>query len=160
MLFCRRLILQDLNDVVFDKLFTLEWEQSTVVGLCGIICATLQDYFKDIEEWLPSEFYCRLTLETANHVVKEYCMALRKRSVGSFQFANELSAARHMMTDADTIRQFYKGYLACLADAGMEISDAAENEANPEEAALDELLEPIAQLARVVSVLLNPSCRR
>lgn len=70
--------------------------------------------------------------------------------MGSFQFTNELSAARHIMADADTLRQFFKGYMDCLLDAGMEISDAAGEESNPEEAALDEVLEPLSQLARVV----------
>jgi len=143
--FLARLILQDLEEVVFHKLFTPEWEQGEGNSICGTLSATIQDYFRDIEEWLPEFFYCRLTVETLKSTVYQYCMSLRRIAVGAFQFNNELTAARHVMADMDTLRQCFIVYAECLARGGLETAESSP------EVALDEQLEPLSQLARVVS---------
>ena len=142
-----RLILQDLEEVVFHKLFTPEWEQGEGNSICGTLSATIQDYFRDIEEWLPEFFYCRLTVETLKSTVYQYCMSLRRIAVGAFQFNNELTAARHVMADMDTLRQCFIVYAECLARGGLETAESSP------EVALDEQLEPLSQLARVVMLL-------
>jgi hypothetical protein len=142
-----RLILQDLEEPVFSRLFTAEWENSssTTGDICGTIVATLQDYFRDIEEWIPNYFFSKLCVNTLRSLVYQYCMALKTlttKNIG-FQFGNELSAARHVMTDLGTLTSFFGSYESYLSNGGMGLT-------------LDQELEPIARLARVVCRLLLP----
>ena len=138
-----RLILQDLEEPVFSRLFTAEWENSssTTGDICGTIVATLQDYFRDIEEWIPNYFFSKLCVNTLRSLVYQYCMALKTLTSKnpSFQFGNELSAARHVMTDLGTLTSFFGNYESFLLNGGMGLT-------------LDQELEPIARLARVVSL--------
>lgn len=142
--FLSRLILQDLDEPVFSVLFTPEWESnsSTIGDICGTIVATLQDYFRDVEEWIPEYFYCKLCLGCLRGVIYQYCMTLKTVTTKNitFQFSNELSAARHIMTDLEALAHFFVNYESQLMNGGMSLT-------------LDQELEPIARLARVVSLL-------
>lgn len=144
-LFLFRLILQDLDEPVFSVLFTPDWESNSpnVGDICGTIVATLQDYFRDVEEWIPEYFYCKLCLGCLRGVIYQYCMTLKTITTKNvtFQFSNELSAARHIMTDLETLAHFFVSYETQLMNGGMSLT-------------LDQELEPIARLARVVSIYL------
>ena len=59
-----------------------------------------------------------------------------------FQFSSELSAARHIMTDLDSLAHFFGNYETQLLNGGMGLT-------------LDQELEPIARLARVVSIFMS-----
>jgi hypothetical protein len=126
---------------VFSRLFTPEWENSssTTGDICGTIVATLQDYFRDIEEWIPNYFFSKLCIATLRSLVYQYCMALKTLTTKnpSFQFGNELSAARHVMVDLATLTTCFSTYESSLMNGGMGLT-------------LDQELEPLARLARVV----------
>lgn len=100
----------------------------------------MQDYFRDIEEWIPNYFFSKLCVATLRTLVYQYCMSLKTLASKNpgFQFGNELTAARHIMTDLGTLTTFFVTYETSLLDGGMGLT-------------LDQELEPLARLARVIS---------
>ena len=55
--FLARSIMRDLDEPVFSRLFTPEWESGTAIA--AAIPATIMDYSRDIEVWLPQYFFSK-----------------------------------------------------------------------------------------------------
>lgn len=159
--FLSRLVLKDLEEDVFNHLFSVAWESTRDKGesVCGILTATFKDYFIDIGEWLPPYFFHKFIRDALTNTVLQYTMGLRKVAVNSFQFNSELAAARNLISDMEILHEFFVGHLELLAKAGLgttnvnnslagrETDDASELAAK----ALEDELLPIMNLARLVS---------
>ena len=132
---------------MFSKLFKKEWESGEVSGLCQMIIATLQDYWKDIEQWLPEYFSAKFIKECLTASVAQYCMSLRKYPPGTFQFTGELSAARRIFEDMDVFSVFFGSHIDMMKKGGLKL---AANDPTGQ-IALSAELAPMTQLARIIS---------
>ena len=76
--FLARSIVEDLQESVFDILFTVKWEKGNI--LSGLTTAkTLEDYFNDVMVWLPTYFFAKFTAEILPLVATAYVRAIKKR---------------------------------------------------------------------------------
>ena len=132
---------------MFSKLFKLEWESGDASGLCQMITATLQDYWRDIEEWLPEYFFSKFVKECMTVVISQYCMCLRRYPPGSLTFTGELTAARRMFEDMETLGNFFTVNMDKLRKGGIRPNP---NDPSGQQALAYEL-NPISQLARIIS---------
>lgn len=110
--------LVDLDEPVYSRLFTAEWEGGEQI--INILTATVQDYFQDISHWLPEYFYSKFVHEVFVTVVGTYCMTIRKLANGAFRFVNELVAAARVVRDRDILLDFFEKYEFLLSRAGKD----------------------------------------
>jgi hypothetical protein len=158
--FLSRLVLKDLEEDVFSRLYCPAWEASRDRGasVCGVLTATLKDYFIDVAEWLPPFFFYKFVRDVLTNAVLQYSMGLRKVAVASFQFGSELAAARSLLTDVEVLQEFFEQHLEALARAGLGSSAGSQDREGAGEggdqaaaAALQDELLPMTHLARLVS---------
>jgi hypothetical protein len=116
--FLARCIVSDLDEPVFTRLYSKEWESGD--AFFSIISATLTDYFNDVQSWLPEKYYSKFTCECLSYVVSQYCMAIRRLAVGSFQFNSELLTARRMIENMETLTEFFMPLESVLQLGGMQ----------------------------------------
>jgi hypothetical protein len=90
----------DLDEPVFSRLFSTEWEAGESIAAVGT--ATLQDYFADIEQWLPPFFFSKFLRECLIGFINQYVMSMRNKlptaySNPTYQFNSELTAGGRVM---------------------------------------------------------------
>jgi hypothetical protein len=126
-------------------LFVFEWETGFSESLCSVLVATLQDYFQDIQTWLLQYFYCKLVREVLHNVTGMYIMSLRRLNAPTaFHFNSEIMAARKIISDMETIQDFFESHAETLHKAGLKAKVEGHS-------GIAEELEPIECFARVVS---------
>ena len=110
--FLSRCILEDLEDAVFSCLFNIEWENGIDDHpLSSMVCATLNDYMSDIEQWLGGSYYDEFITDIMRQVVISYIMSLRKQAYDTYQFKSEFVAARGMIVDSEQFKTFFNTLL-------------------------------------------------
>ena len=144
--FLTQVILYELEGPVISMLFGQEWEAGG--KYVGTIIATLEDYFPDISVWLPEFFYCKFVKEMLINLVKKYVITLGdfgENCVDSYTFESELNAAKLIINDFESIRDFFMQpkQAAMLKKCGLGVDDDIEN-------AIINEMKPIQLLARVV----------
>lgn len=107
--FLCRCILIDLQEPVFSKIFTPEWEGSGS-EFVSILTATLEDYLNDIRIWLPSYFFLKFIQDLFCMVVGFYIMSIRKLANGSFHFISEIIATARVIEDKDNLLTYFEKY--------------------------------------------------
>eukprot|EP01035_Chromulina_nebulosa_P037401 gene37401-50479_t len=137
--FLARCILEDLDEPFFSKLFSPEWEAGEELG--NILVVTLKDYFSDLSAWLGEYYFSKFVYQTLNTIIATYIMMVRRKATGSNTFARRVS------DDQETIERFFLEYLHQLQAGGMRVSQAQHSP----ETALRELLQPILNLARLIT---------
>jgi hypothetical protein len=143
--FLARSVLEDLEEPVFSRLFSLEWETTFGESLSSVMIATLQDYLQDIRVWLPDYFYSKFMKEMLHRMTGCYVMSLRRHTTpNTFHFNSEIMAARKMILDLETFQNFFDSYADSLRRGGLKPKKKGSS-------AVSEELEPIASLARIVS---------
>ena len=82
-LFCRWIIVTELEEPVLARLFSHEWEAGdpSCLNLADIVVATCVDYLGDIQRWLNQMFVSHFLQQLAASTCAHYCMALRRRWV-------------------------------------------------------------------------------
>lgn len=143
--FLARSALGDLQDPVFSKLYTPEWERGG--RLIPILTATLYDYFQDISKWLEEYYYAKFTRNVFDLTVSSYLMTLRKLSNGAFHFSNELVAAAIVLKDMQSLDEFFGEYADLLKQGGLKSTD----EANPTGSAVADELRHLRHMAKIIS---------
>lgn len=153
-----RCIIESLDEDVFSKLYTPEWESGNSDSFLTILTATFEDYFSDLSQWLAYYHYTKLQRELLAQTVGRYLMTLRKRCNGAFTFTNELVVANKIIRDRSVLIDFFKNYLEDLQRGGMRptkyVSSTDDNhDPNLEtlESALYNELEPMISLTRVIT---------
>lgn len=106
--FLARVVLGDLDEPVFSRLFTAEWESGE--PLVATLTATLEDYFRDITNWLPGYFFAKFVHEVFTIAVGSYVMALRRLANGAFYFMNEVIASARVRRDEEILQEFFEKY--------------------------------------------------
>jgi Exocyst complex component Sec6 len=141
-----RSVLEDLEEPVYSQLFVLDWENGFGTTLSSIMVATLQDYFQDVQVWLPDYFYSKFVKETFHRAVAAYVMSLRRRACvgGTFHFNSEVLAARKIIVDMEVMQEFFEGYADVLRRGGLKPK-------TPNSSAVLEVFEPITNLAKIVN---------
>lgn len=169
--FLSRCILEDLEDAVFGCLFTVDWENDVDNHpLSSMVCATLNDYMSDIEQWLGGSYCERFIEDVLVQVVVAYIMSIRKQAHDTYQFKSEFVAARGMIVDSEQFKTFFHKLLSdrektkaeMMEDSGQdedgEYNDMGYESSSSYQANVVRIanlvkgsIEPITQLARVVS---------
>eukprot|EP01036_Dinobryon_divergens_P025258 gene25258-33786_t len=90
--------------------------------LGNILVVTLKDYFSDLSAWLGEYYFSKFVYQTLNTIIATYIMM-------------------------ETIERFFLEYLHQLQAGGMRVSQAQHSP----ETALRELLQPILNLARLIT---------
>lgn len=108
-IYLSRCVLEDLDEPIFGKLFTLEWEQGD--NLSTVLVVTLADYFQDLSDWLGVEFFLELAVCTLDLILGRYIMTLRKRSNGVYTFKSEVQAGNQVINDQAVIEGFFEAQL-------------------------------------------------
>lgn len=107
-----RCVLEDLDEPIFSKLYTADWEQGE--DIAHVLVVTLQDYFSDLSEWLYDYFFRSLLNELLCALIQRYVMCLRKKSNGVFTFQSQLMVTRRISEDRVVLLEFFEKYLADL----------------------------------------------
>jgi len=58
--FLARSVVADLEEPVFEVIFSTKWEKENMASLGLITVRTLEDYFTDVTTWLPSYFFSKV----------------------------------------------------------------------------------------------------
>ena len=139
-------VLADLDEPVFSKLFTDEWESGQ--PLMEIYIATLEDYFNDIRVWLPEFFYDKFVKDIFIQSIFIYVISISKHGIVITSnassnninfphlFTSEMNAASRISNDYEVLRNFYQQHSETLSAGGLKSSF------------MDEL-EPLKQLAHI-----------
>ena len=91
---CERLFL-DLRDDILEKIGAAEWGQGG--GMIDTVVVTLKDYFEDIEEWIPADYFFPKVLKT--------CIDLILSNYVDAFFANTMAHGLYDRTNAvDTLQ--------------------------------------------------------
>lgn len=154
-----RCILGDLEEEVFGRLYTHEWEAGA--DCISTLTATLSDYFQDLSHWLSEYFYSKFVKETLVATVDNYVMSLRRRANGAFTFSSEILVANRIIHDKTSIEAFFEQYTDILRRGGLKkgrrgakgavaIASAASISAANDSPLTGEL-EPLINMARVMS---------
>jgi hypothetical protein len=139
-------ILIDLDEPVFSKIYTVEWETGT--RLTETLTATLDDYLNDISNWIPKFYFFKLVRNIFGYSVDLYCMSLRKLSNGIFHFMNELVATSMVAQDMQILLAYFTKWIDALRVLG---EDVAENdEMNPDKNPVVAGLKPISVVATLI----------
>lgn len=148
-----RCILESLDEAVFSKLFSPEWENANdkEEGIIPILTATLEDYFGDLSEWLTYYHYTKLVRELLLATVTRYVMSLRKKANGAFTFMNEIVAVNKVVKDHAVLQTFFEKYLQDLQRGGLRPKNAEPNNSNAMQQALTEELEAMFWLTKVIN---------
>jgi hypothetical protein len=140
--FLARQTLADLEEPVFYKLFTAEWEAGE--QLVSILVATIEDYFRDISNWLPQYFYSKFIHEVFIITVGSYLMSLRRHANGAFHFMSEMVAAARVLKDKEILQEFFERHDALV----MKGPNASSSES---ESAVAKELIGLTSMATVIS---------
>lgn len=166
-----RCIMDVLDEEIFSKLFTVEWEQQTISGnssnnsdtsssLMATLVITVQDYLEDLSNWLTYYHYTKLVKEILLLIVGHYIMSIRKRANGVFTFTNELIVANKIIKDRTILYDYFIKLKEVLQRGGLRtlkrppITTTASTTGSGDfalEQALNEALEPMYSFARIVS---------
>jgi hypothetical protein len=114
-----RIILNDLDEPVFQKLFSPDWEKGLDdSNYIATAIATMKDYLQDFSHWLVEYFYCKLVYEMMSKFIAMYVMSLRRFPPGSFKFNLEFKAAKMIIDDQQALAAFFENYMDELIQAG------------------------------------------
>ena len=144
--FVAKCVLEDLDEPVFSKLFTDEWESGQ--PLMDIYIATLEDYFHDVRDWVPEFFYDKFVKDIFIQTIFIYVMSICKHGIVITSnassniinfphlFSSEMNAASRISNDYEVLRNFFQQHAETLAAGGLKSSFVHE-------------LEPLKQLAHI-----------
>jgi hypothetical protein len=139
-----RCILEVLDEPVFQKLYSPEWEGEEAP--ITTLTVTLQDYFADLQDWLSEYHFAKLLKEMLHTVTIYYIMSLRRkvalctRPNEPFTFTNELLAAKKIIQERLQLQDFFDKFLPLLRHGGVKSKDA-----------LSEELEGLQSLTKIVT---------
>ena len=143
------------------KLFGPEWEAGECLN--AVICVTLQDYFKDLSEWLPRYFFSKFIREFLPELVITYVKGIIRLIPSNFsismlsstssssstsiiyQFNSELVVARRIIDDVEALKAFFAQYAQYLTEG------ASRRGGGDFESICLAGLSPMVQLAKVIS---------
>jgi hypothetical protein len=115
-----RCIVEELQEQIFSKLFSVEWEQSNNnESLMGTLTCTIQDYLNDLNEWLTYYHYTKLVKEILILVVGHYVMSIRRKANGMFTFTNELIVANKVIKDRTILYDYFIKLKEVLQRGGL-----------------------------------------
>ena len=103
-----RLILEELEGPAVSMLFCKSWELGG--EYVGTMIATFQDYFQDMQVWLPDFFYSKFVRDVLHSVIGRYVITLCRfsgRCESTYTFASELKTAKRVLQDLNCIQQFF-----------------------------------------------------
>lgn len=147
-----RCIMDVLEEPIFSKLFSPEWEQSNDnETLMSTLTVTLEDYFNDLSSWLTHYHFSRLVVKVLHLVVGHYIMSLRRKANGAFTFTNELIVANKVIKDRTVAYDYFVGLKDILEHGRLKPKKAAASNSTNIDQALNDALEPMYSMARVIS---------
>ena len=152
-----RCILEVMEEPIFSKLFSSDWEQtSNQDSLMATLVITIQDYLDDLSEWLTYYHYTKLVKELLQLIVGHYLMSLRRKANGMFTFTNELVVANKIINDRTILFDYFAKHKEVLQRGGLRATKRLPSGpgAVPDlqlEQALNEALEPMYCFAKIVS---------
>ena len=98
-IYIHRSILGELEEPVYSKLFSAEWEESDTVTT--ILPVTLEDYFGDLSSWLTKSYFKKLMSVLMFNAMERYLMHVRKLARDGYMFSNELTIGKVVMMHDD-----------------------------------------------------------
>lgn len=113
-----RIVLEDLEELVFSRLFSPEWESGAETVVATAV-ATIADYMSDLSTWLSEYFYCKLLYQLLTRFTALYVMSLRRLPPGSFKFNYEFNAANRILDDEKQVYSFFEKRLEDLLKGGL-----------------------------------------
>lgn len=112
-------IVEVLDEEVYQKLFSVDWEEQTGPEIIPVVGATLDDYGSDLQRWLQYYHYSKLMRFLLTQVVDRYVMSIRRKVDGVFVFRNEVRVSNAIVQDHKVLLEYFENHLETLKHGGL-----------------------------------------
>lgn len=111
-------IMDVLDEEVYQKVFSLDWEDQTH-EILPVIGATIDDYGSDLQRWLQYYHYSKLMRFLLGQVVDRYVMSIRRKVDSVFVFRNEVRVSNVIVQDHKVLLEYFEKHLESLKHGGL-----------------------------------------